>query len=96
MDQGQIILWCVKLVLGGIAAFFAILLWSKSRNGGWMCLVSSVIINYVGILFEMMSELGLFTLKNITFFGIPVVELSFIAVSGILLIIALILFVKEA
>lgn len=96
MNQGQIIIWCVKLVLGGIAAFLAILLWSKSRNGGWMCLVASVLISYAGIIFDMMSELGIISLNNVAVFGVPVINLCLTAVPSILLIIALILFIKEA
>ena len=96
MNQGQIIIWCVKLVLGGIEAFLAILLWSKSRNGGWMSLVASVLISYAGIILNMMTELGIISLNNISVLGIPVIDLCFTAIPSILLIIALILFIKEA
>lgn len=96
MNQGQIIIWCVKLVLGGIAAFLAILLWSKSRNGGWMSLVASVLITYAGIIYEMMTDLGIINLSHIQFVGVPVINLCFTAIPSILLIIALILFVRDA
>jgi len=96
MNQSQIIIWCIKLVLGGIAAFLAILLWSKSRNGGWMCLVASVLISYAGIIFDMMKEFGILSLDHIVLYGLPVISLCFTVIPSVLLIIALILFIKEA
>ena len=43
MNYGQIVIFGAKLVFGGIAAFLAILLWSKTRRAGWLCLSSSVL-----------------------------------------------------
>lgn len=95
MSQGQMIIWCIKLVLGGIAAFLAILLWSKSRNGGWMSLVASVLISYAGIIFDMMKEFGILNTDHIVLYGVPVVAMCFTVIPSVLLIIALILFIKE-
>ena len=94
MEFGQIVVWCIKLVLGGVAAFLAILLWSKSRAASWMCLVASVLISYVGIIFEMMISLGIITV-NFTVYGIPFVPLLFAVVPSVFLIVALILIIKD-
>lgn len=94
MEFGQIVVWCIKLVLGGVAAFLAILLWSKSRAASWMCLVASVLISYAGIIFEMMISLGIITV-NFTVYGIPLVPLLFAVVPSVFLIVALILIIKD-
>lgn len=94
MEFSQIVVWCIKLVLGGIAAFLAILLWSKSRAASWMCLVASVLISYAGIIFEMMISLGIIT-ANVFVFEIPLVTLLFAVVPSLFLIAALILIVKD-
>lgn len=94
MEHGQIIVWCIKLVLGGIAAFLAIMLWSKSRAASWMCLVASVLISYAGIIFDMMLSLGIITAKIIVF-GAPLATLIFTIVPSIFLIAALILIIKD-
>lgn len=94
MEFSQIVVWCIKLVLGGIAAFLAILLWSKSRAASWMCLVASVLISYAGIIFEMMISLGIIT-ANVFVFGVPLVTLLFAVVPSLFLIVALILIVKD-
>lgn len=94
MEFSQIVVWCIKLVLGGIAAFLAILLWSKSRAASWMCLVASVLISYAGIIFEMMISLGIIT-ANVFVFEIPLVTLLFAVVPSLFLIAALILIIKD-
>lgn len=94
MEFSQIVVWCIKLVLGGIAAFLAILLWSKSRAASWMCLVASVLISYAGIIFEMMISLGIIA-ANVFVFEIPLVTLLFAVVPSLFLIAALILIVKD-
>ena len=43
MEQTQLILYIIKLVLGGLTAFFALLVWSKTREGAWISLVSGVV-----------------------------------------------------
>lgn len=95
MSYGEIILWCVKLIFGGVAAFLAILLWSKTRRADWMCLSSSVLIFYVGILYEMLSALGVVPEGTFVVYGIPVLTLFFSVVPALLLIVSLILIVKE-
>lgn len=94
MEFSQIFVWCIKLVLGGIAAFLAILLWSKSRAASWMCLVASVLISYAGIIFEMMISLGIIT-ANVFVFGVPLVTLLFAVFPSLFLIAALILIIKD-
>lgn len=95
MIQSQILIWCIKLVLGGIGAFLAILLWSKTRNAGWMCLVASVLISYGGIIYDMMTSLGIISADKFLVMGIPAITLFFTAVPSLFLIFALILIIKE-
>lgn len=95
MEQSQIIIWCAKLILGGIAAFFAILLWSKSRSGSWMCIVAGILISYAGIIYDMMLSLGILPQEKIMVYGIPVITMCFTAIPYLLLIIALILIIKD-
>lgn len=93
--NSQVFLWCLKLVLGGIVSFLSILLWSKSRSFCWICLISSVLISYAGIIYEMMVQFGVFSLSNFLFLGIPIVTLCFTIIPYIFLIIALILIIKD-
>jgi hypothetical protein len=61
MDWGQIILVCSRLVLGAAAAFFAILLWSKTRDTPWMLIAAGTLTAYVEIVYSMAEHLGFST-----------------------------------
>ncbi|MCQ2611506.1 MAG: hypothetical protein MJ169_07120 [Treponema sp.] len=95
MDQSLIVTYCIRLVLGGIAAFLAILLWSKTRAAGWMCLVASVLVDYAGIIYKMMIDLGIFNNEKISVAGYDILGLCFTAVPAVFLIAALVIFVKD-
>lgn len=95
MNQTQIIFWCIKLVLGGFASFFAILLWSKTRRACYLSLVSSILISYAGLIFELMLDLGILSRDIFIFFGLPVLSLAFTVLPALLLILSLILIIKD-
>lgn len=67
----QILLFIIKLVLGGIIAFLAILLMSKTRDLSWMLMVAGFLLSFAAMVFQMLIELGVLTNGNILLFGIP-------------------------
>jgi hypothetical protein len=91
MIQPDLILFIVKLILGGITAFLAILLWSKTRDAAWMSLVAGAVTSYAGIVYDMMVELGIIVPESISVAGIPLVELLFSIIPGCFFILAFIL-----
>lgn len=92
-QDAAIILYIVKLVLGGVAAFLAIVLWSKTRDPAWMSLVAGAITGYAGIMFNMMLDLGIVTAGTPIIFGIPLSILLFTAVPSLFFILAFILMI---
>lgn len=93
MIDGELILFIIKLVLGGVAAFLAILLWSKMRDTAWMCLVVGVVFSYAGVVFEMMSTLGLTATGEGIFFGVSLAKLFFAVLPSVFYIIAFVLMI---
>jgi len=92
MEQNtMIILYIVKLVLGGICAFLAIMLWSKTRDPAWMSLVAGAITSYTGLMFNLMLDLGIITVGPVSVYGIPLSVLLFTAVPSVFYILAFIL-----
>ena len=92
MEQDTlIILYIVKLVLGGVCAFLAIMLWSKTRDSAWMALVAGAVTSYAGIMFNLMIDLGIITAGSFLVFGIPLSVLLFTAVPPFFYILAFIL-----
>ena len=60
MEQTELILYIIKLILGGLCAFFALLVWSKNREGAWISLVFGVVISYAGTVYNMLIDFGVF------------------------------------
>ncbi|HOE07933.1 MAG TPA: hypothetical protein PLV89_03575 [Treponemataceae bacterium] len=95
MSTGTLILSVIKLVAGGLAAFFAILLWSKTRDTAWMSLVAGTVTSYAGVVYEMLSGFGLFPSGMIELFGIPIASLFFTIVPPLFYIAAFIIMLSR-
>jgi hypothetical protein len=72
MDTGQLIYVLSRLSLGALAAFFSILLWSKTRDIAWMLMVMGTIAIYVETVY---SILGLFGISSAGLVSIGTVPL---------------------
>ncbi|MDR1902502.1 MAG: hypothetical protein LBQ88_09510 [Treponema sp.] len=59
MDSGQIIFISSGLFLGAAAAFFAIMLWSKTRDIAWMLMVIGTIAAYINTVHSILNEFGI-------------------------------------
>ncbi len=70
MDNTAIALG-VELVVGAIATFLAILLWSRTRDTAWMFVVIGTIVHYASVVFEGLAILGALDLD-----AVMVAELS--------------------
>ncbi len=91
MESAEILLYIVKLVLGGILAFLAIMLWSRTRDAAWMSLVAGAVTAYAGLVYEMFVKLGIILESQLRLYGIPVSSLIFTVVPSIFFILAFIL-----
>ncbi|MCR5189284.1 MAG: hypothetical protein K6C97_10140 [Treponema sp.] len=91
MMDANILLFIIKLVLGGIVAFLAILLMSKTRDGAWMAMVGGFIIQYAVLVFDLLVKLGVLTSFGPEVFGIPLSSLLCALLPSLCFILALIL-----
>ena len=91
MVQSELLLFIVKLVLGGITAFLAIMLWSKTRDAAWMSLVAGAVTSYAGIVYDMMVRLGIIIPGGISVAGISLATLLFTVIPSCFFILAFIL-----
>ena len=48
----------IRLIIGSVAAFLAILLWSRTRDAAWMLVIIGIIIEYGKILFTALQFFG--------------------------------------
>ncbi|WP_296325401.1 hypothetical protein [Treponema sp. UBA3813] len=98
MTETEIIFFTIKLFLGGIIAFLAIMLWSKTRDFSWMFLVFAAVTGYSAIVFDLLLKLGFVTAKEISIFGneIPLVQLVLSVVPSLFVIIAFIIMLSKS
>lgn len=89
--NSEILFYIIKLVVGGIVAFLAIMLMSKTRDGAWMSMVCGFLFTYASIVFDLMVSLGVLTTSKYLFLGIPVSSLVFTIVPAVFYIVAFII-----
>ncbi|MDR2746383.1 MAG: hypothetical protein LBB77_02955 [Treponema sp.] len=59
MDTGELIYIMSRLVLGALASFLAIMVWSKTRDIAWMLLVIGIIMFYADIVYSILVRFGI-------------------------------------
>ena len=59
MDTGQLLYILSRLSLGAVASFFAIMLWSKTRDIAWMLMVIGAIAAYVETVYSILNLFGI-------------------------------------
>jgi uncharacterized membrane protein YeaQ/YmgE (transglycosylase-associated protein family) len=59
MDTGNLIYILSRLILGALASFLAIMLWSKTRDIAWMLMVIGTIAAYAGMACSILGILGI-------------------------------------
>lgn len=87
----QILLFIIKLVLGGIAAFLAIFVMSKTRDASWMFLVAGFLFDYAALVVDLMTELGIFAVDFVLIAGMPLVSLLSAIIPSVMFITAFII-----
>ncbi|MCR4790729.1 MAG: hypothetical protein K5839_06580 [Treponemataceae bacterium] len=90
-SNANMILFIIKLVLGGIATFFAILLWAKTRDLAWMFAVIGTIVQYCAIVYNLLCAVGIIPPNFLPLFGIPLFTLIFTVLVPLFFIVAFIL-----
>jgi hypothetical protein len=94
MDSGQVILMYSRLILGALAVFFAIMLWSKTRDAAWMFVIIGILTAYIEIICSILELLGV-TAGNILYVGsvsivaivLPVLRMLFFIAAFLIMII---------
>lgn len=81
----------IKMCAGGIIAFLAILLMSKTRDTSWMFIVSGFLFSYIATVYDLFIELGVLVDIGILIFGIPLISFLCMVIPSICFIIGLII-----
>ena len=82
-----------RLILGGAAAFLAIMLWSKNRDIAWMMVIIGTIIMYVYLVYSALEHLRIIA-DNILLVGsvslaailLPALQITFFITALVIMV----------
>ena len=75
MEGGQEIYILSRPVLGALASFFAIMLWSKTRDVAWMLIVIGTITAYAETVFSLLNLYGIGSANILVVGSIPLLAI---------------------
>ena len=61
MDSGQLVYILSRLILGGLASFLAIMLWSRTRDTAWMLVIMGIIATYGETIYTIVNLFGAYS-----------------------------------
>jgi hypothetical protein len=65
-----------RLGVGAIGTFFAILLWSQTRDAAWVLVVIGTLLAYVEVVFSTLVAFGIVSGESLSVSGVPVLRLA--------------------
>ncbi len=75
MGTEQAIMMLSRFVLGALATFLAIMVWSKTRDTAWMLIVVGTVAHYGEVVFSALESLGVVRLDVVRISGVAVFPL---------------------
>jgi len=66
----------IRVCVGAVGTFCAILLWAKTRDVAWVLVVTGVLLSYAGIILDTLARLGLLAWEEQSLLGLPVGQLA--------------------
>jgi len=72
IGPSEISVLLTDLLLSGIAAFTAIMLWSLTREPAWMLIIIGLVIRFGDVAFQMLDRFGIIAVIELRVYGIPV------------------------
>ncbi len=70
MEFSAILTTLVRFFLGAVATFFAILLWSRTRDLAWILIVIGVLISYADTVYTTLEAFGIVGGELLYLYGI--------------------------
>lgn len=95
LSDGVIVELTIRLVLGAVASFFAIVSWSRTRNLYWFFVIAGILASYAGTLYRALRSFGLFSGPEILIFSAPLGILVSDNLSILCFIVASILYIRS-
>ncbi len=73
--DSNVLFLLIRLCLGGLAGFLAIMLWTRIRDAAWLLIIAGTLASYAALLYEILSLFGFFHGPALTLWGLDVARL---------------------
>jgi hypothetical protein len=67
-----------RLGVGAVGTFFAILLWSQTRDAAWVLVIIGTLVAYAEVVFSTLESFGIVPAEYFNLSGIPVLRLALV------------------
>lgn len=74
MESPELVALIIRLGVGAMATFGAILLWSQTRDSAWMLIIIGTIVSYGEIVFTTFGLFGILQEETLVF-GLPLLRI---------------------
>jgi hypothetical protein len=93
MDVGEITYITSQLILGALASFFAIMLWSKTRDVAWMLMVIGTVAMYIETVYSILDLFGITGADTFVIGSVPVAAIVLPSLGTVFFIMAFLVMV---
>jgi hypothetical protein len=90
MEMAEFVVLLSRLAAGAIATFFAILLWSQTRDISWVLVIIGTLVSYAEIVFTTLESFGVVNADFFDVSGFPVLRIVLVNLPLIFLSLAFI------
>jgi hypothetical protein len=90
MELSEFTVLLSRLATGAIATFFAILLWSQTRDVAWVLVIIGTLVGYAEIVFTTLESFGVLSADFFYVSGVPVFRMVLVNLPLLFLILAFI------
>ena len=87
MESPELLSLIIRLAVGALATFFAILLWASTRDAAWMFVVIGTIIHYGEVMYTTFRLFGIVG-RETMIFGLPLVSMLLANLPSVCFIVA--------
>ncbi len=75
-SMAEYLLTLSRLGVGAIGTFFAILLWSQTRDAAWVLVIIGTLVAYAEVVYGTLLGFGIVSAEYFSLSGVPVLRLA--------------------
>ena len=86
-------LYVLKLVTGGTAAFCAVILWSRTRDLAWTCLLGGIVLTFAETIYSVLTQMNVIASDFLSLGTLSVTAVIFAVLPAALIVTGIILMI---